>query len=228
MRRTFAGYFVALLGAALPACSFLLDNDDAAAPPPVDVESDGSVAPDARRDSTTPVTDAPTTDGEAGPKTNSCGALLFGTEIPITNGDFELGCANGMVIAAANAAEVTDTVSSGTLACRVCGNIETDPDAYFSLGPQVATAVEAGDVIELVACVRSAPGRTVATNVRGFLWSDSDGTFGAPVTLSASYVPLRISWTVPKPRPSFQGLVTASQVVDACFVVDDVRIFKVK
>jgi hypothetical protein len=222
MRLALAACFATLAGGVMGACSSV-ETEDAQ-----NVVADAATAPDRTSSETGAPPDASSGDAsvDGGVRMNSCGALLFDTELPVVNGDLELGCTNGMFVDSANAGEVTNAVANGGTACRVCGNVEVAGE-FFRFGAVHPMNVQVGDGFEIVACVRDAPGRTSAANVRAYVGSAGNGSFSTPHTLTSSYVPLRISWTAPNPYDTLRGLVLADQTVDACFLVDDIRIFKV-
>ncbi len=177
-------------------------------------------------DSATPVVDAGA-DADAGLR-NSCGALLTGTEIPLTNPGFELGCQAGWTADIADRTNETTLVSQGAIACRVCGN--TTSVDQFHINQDVMMAVQAGQVYEVVGCVRTAPGFTPATMVEGLVTTEggSEGHQGDPVELIDSYQPVRASLTIDGNYNDVNADVNAAATAGTCFLVDDVRLFRVQ
>lgn len=112
------------VGLAMSSCSLLVDTSGLAGSDAADAADAATWDALANADSGTHAPDAdgastPDSGSEGGPRKNSCGALLFGTPLPLSNGDFELGCANGWNGYQATATEDTTFPSSGSIACRV-------------------------------------------------------------------------------------------------------------
>ena len=143
------------------------------------------------------------------------------------NGDFELGCNFGTSLYNSTASDTT-LAANGTVGCRVC---YTSGVYGFYTSFSVPLIVVPGETYDVVACVRSAPDQDAAAAITVFaqLAVADNGFPGAPVAVSASYVPARVSWNVMASYPSVELEVrSASEVPGTCFVVDDVRLLRVR
>jgi hypothetical protein len=167
-----------------------------------------------------PLDDAETST-DTGPRKNSCGGLLFGTSIPLSNGDFELGCANGWGTWNATTSDDTTTTSKGSIACRVC---YTSGDFGFYVKSTVTRPVVPGENYEVVACVRALPGADGGVYVYPELFAGGDGVVGDGVNAGATYVPIRTAWDVTVAQPSLAIDVRSPGVPGSCFLVDDVSL----
>ena len=229
-----AAFVAAGTSALVTSCSLLVDTsglsggaqDDSA----VDGASgDGAPADTAMADRA--ATDAPETPdaavdaAEAGPRRNSCGGLLFGTPVPLTNPDFELGCSNSWGGYEATITEETSLVSSGSVACRLC--FVAGPDGFF-INRTTSMPVLQGETYELVACVRDVPD-AAATTPYAFMIDPPGqvGVQGTAVAPGPTYVPVRAAWTVGQPYTGLQIGIRAPTVDGGCFIVDDVTLSKV-
>ena len=216
MRREFAFRVLAILAwAALPVACLLPNLDDlsgssADAGPNADAKSDTLI--EARADA-----------DEGGLATNSCGALLFGTEVPILNPSFEVGCANGWSTYAATPTEV-GLASKGDLACQLC--FVSGVNGFF-VAQTTAPVIAPGDSFELVACVRSAPGKVAPPIVAQEVWGPASGGTGATVLATPSYAPIRVAIQPPSDAGpigiAIRSFVDPDAGPDTCFIVDDVR-----
>ena len=216
--------------AASFGCALVVDTSGLAS----DGVSDGATPP---RDAGSDVVDATTSsdastspdgstspDAATGPRKNSCGALLFGTPIPLSNGDFEVGCANGWGTYQATVSEDTTAPSHGSIACRVC---YTTGINGFYLSSLVKMPISPGETYEVVACVRAAPG-SADLMPHAEIYSSNDGHIGTPVSASAAYVPVRAAWDVTTAYPEVSIDVRADGVAGSCFLVDDVSFARVR
>lgn len=209
----------------LSACTFGDLERLSGGPPP---SADGGASGDASIDASVG-NDAgwmPDAGADAGPRTNSCGALLFGTEVPIANGSFESGCTAGWDSYAASRTEETTLKSDGNVSCLVCDSV-AGPDLYL-IHQAVPRAVMAGEIYEVVGCVRLPPTQTPATSVRGEVTSESAGRIGDPVELTKDFQPIRAAATWDAVHASFMIAVGGQQVLNTCFLLDDVRLFRVQ
>ena len=212
------------VGLASASCSLLVDSsglagDDAAEVAPSEAGDQRAINADAGADAAPDGATNP--DGATGPRKNSCGALLFGTPIPLSNGDFEIGCANGWGAYQATVTEDTTTPSKGSIACRVC---YTSGTFGFYVSSSVARPVVPGENYEVVACVRAVPGAMGDVTVHAELTASSDGISGTPVNAGATYVPVRAAWEVTTAHASFGIDVRALEAPGSCFLVDDVSL----
>lgn len=155
---------------------------------------------------------------EAGLRKNSCGALLFGTPVPIFNGDLELGCASGYTGYQATITESTSVPSNGALACKVCF---VDGINGFLMSATVSRNILPGESYEAVACVRAVPGDDSGVRVFAELTDLNIGKTGIPSTMGDGYVPVRVGWDVPEARSKLTVSVRSYSVSGACFLVDD-------
>lgn len=164
---------------------------------------------------------------DAGARKSSCGALLFGRPLPLFNGDFELGCANGWAVYAGSATEETASPSSGAIACRVCtGGAGSDG---FLIYATVSQPVVPGESYEVVACVRAVPGADGGVAAYAELSALGDGARGSAIALGNTYMPVRGGWTVATANASFSAAVRVSPAIGAqCFLVDDVSVARVR
>ena len=214
-------------GLTTASCSLLVGTSDltcgagsdAAAP------SGDALAPDRSAPEPDGSTADAATDGDAGPRKNSCGALLFGTELPLPNGDFELGCATGWSTYNATSAEETTLVSSGAIACRVC--YTSGPFGFFVQAPLAMRAIP-GEIYELVACVREAPNDDGGIMAFAEIGVSDNGFSGPLVTTGPSYIPARASWEVTTGYPEIYPKVRGIADAGACFLVDDIRVLRVR
>jgi hypothetical protein len=168
-------------------------------------------------------------DGAAGgPRKNSCGALLFGTPLPLFNGDFELGCQNGWHEYVGTAAEDTTSPSHGAIACRVCNSGGNSADGFIFIG-SLGQPVLAGESYELVACARAVPGDTIGVATYAEMTAGTDGARGSPITLGATYVPVRGGFDVPAAHPDIGVNIRVSPALAGqCFLVDDVSLSRIR
>ena len=187
-------------------------SGDAIAPDQTAPPADGSNA------------DAPT-DGDAGLRKNSCGALLFGTELPLLNGGFELGCATGWSTYNATSTEETTHVSNGAVACRVC--YTSGPFGFFVQATLAMRAIP-GEIYEVVACVREAPNDDGGIMTYAEIAVSDNGWSGPLVATGPSYIPVRAAWDVTTGYPEFYPKVRGIADAGACFLVDDIRVSRVR
>jgi hypothetical protein len=165
---------------------------------------------------------------EAGPRKNSCGALLFGTPLPLFNGDFELGCGNGWKEYVGTATEDTTSPSQGAIACRVCNSGGNSSDGFFISGA-LGKPILAGESYELVACARAVPGDTIGVATYAELNAGTDGARGSPTTLGATYVPVRGGFDVPSAHPDIGVNIRVSPALAGqCFLVDDLSLSRIR
>lgn len=183
--------------------------------------SDTLAPPEAGDERASGVDAATNPDGATGPRKSSCGALLFGTPIPLLNGDFEVGCANGWGAYNATVTEDTTTPSKGSIACRVC---YTSGINGFFVNSTVMRSILPGENYEVVACVRAVPGASADVMVHAELTAPSDGIIGNATNAGATYVPVRAAWEVTTAHPSITLDIRAPEVPGSCFLVDDVSL----
>lgn len=231
---------VGSIACATAACSLLVDTSDLSNGPGAPLADGGGDAADSqvstRFDATVEAaTDAPGDAGDdadadagpTGPRRNSCGSLLFGTPIPVFNGDFELGCSNGYTSYAANVGPDTLAPSNGALACRVCYAPNAGPDGYF-ITAVVNRDVVAGETYEAVACIRTIVDGDAGTPVHLEVGVDQDVAFSPGVAVSASYAEVRKGWDVQLPHGVIGINIRGITEEGACFLVDDLSLSLVK
>lgn len=218
------------VAAALVACTLggldNLTNGSADAGPPPTESPDSAVGDAGASNAQTPAPDSGA-DADAG-RVNSCGAPLFGTEIPLQNPGFELGCTSSWSTNAATSTNETTLVSEGHIACLVCGNLD-GPDS-FHVNQDVPMPTTAGQVYEVVGCVRSAPNTTVATHVAAEVTTNNGttGKRGDELGLGATYQPIRATYTMTDAFTDVNADVNAAEAANTCLLLDDVRLFRVQ
>lgn len=195
-RWTACGAAVAMVGCLLPDLSPL----------------EGGAVADAAVDGGTP--DAPTTDGEAGPPTNSCGALLFGKQLVAD--DLENGCSAWGGYQAT--VEPITTASSGGFACKVCRS-SAGPDGFFA-SRSVAASAAPGSSVELVACARSATDAGTAVRV------ELPERSGTDVNVTSTFQPLRVGQSAADGGSYALIVRDYSDTPGTCFIFDDVRLLQ--
>jgi len=242
-RRWFFG--LGAVACVTASCSLLVDTSDlsgGAALPAGDAGHDATdsqvsvhfdAAPEAATDAKAPLEAGPQADAdaappiEAGPRKNSCGALLFGTPVPVFNGDFEQGCSNGFTGYATVPANDTSAPSNGALACRLCYLTGGGPDGYF-ITANVPRNVVAGERYEAVACIRTIPGGDAGTPVHVEIGVDQDVNLGGSVAVSATYTEVRMGWDVKQSHDHVGINVRGITEEGACFLIDDLSLSLIK
>jgi hypothetical protein len=171
--------------------------------------------------------DAEPNDSAAGPRKNSCGGLLFGTPLPLFNPDFELGCTNGWSVYAGGATEDTALPSSGAIACRVC-TASNGPDGFF-ISATLGRPVLAGEIYELVACVRAVPAASSAVSPYAEMNAGTEGHRDSTVALGPTYTSVRASFSPTAAHADLGMNIRVSPgVAGDCFLVDDVSVARVR
>ena len=163
----------------------------------------------------------------SGPEHNACGALLFGTPVPLEEPGFETSTNCAPWEAYQSSLTTDDTApAEGNYACRVCTN-------GAGGGGQILETVanldaQAGDVYALVACVRGFLDAGSVAQIKASIGIQGGSAgFGSDVIPTDSYQAISAQWTTTQSGALYVKFFRpyGSDAGD-CFLVDDVSLRK--